>query len=181
MIACSKIARRSVWSKDKRKTPRRYCHRYSQRTKTVKEGGSGRIGPDQVGSYWLLQDVGFYAKWYWKPLNDLFFHFYFIFLLIYFNWKLITILWFLPYIDINQPQVCMCPPFPNPPHISLPIPSLGVVQSALFHALYLDWSSISRMVIYMFQFYSLKSSHPGFSHRVQNSVLYICVSLLSCT
>ena len=35
------------------------------------------------------------------------------------------------------------------------------------------------MVIYMFQCYSLKSSHPTFAHRVQNSVLYICVSFLS--
>ena len=31
--------------------------------------------------------------------------------LIYFNWRLITILWwFLPYIDMNQPWVYMCPP-----------------------------------------------------------------------
>ena len=31
---------------------------------------------------------------------------------------------------------------------------------ALFHALNLDWSSISHMVIYMFWCYSLKLSHP---------------------
>ena len=30
----------------------------------------------------------------------------------------------------------------------------------MFHALNLDWSSISQMVIYRFQCYSLKSSHP---------------------
>ena len=34
----------------------------SQRTKAAKEGGSGRVRPNRVGSYWLLQDVGFYAK-----------------------------------------------------------------------------------------------------------------------
>ena len=41
---------------------------------------------------------------------------------------------------------------------------------ALFHALYLDWRSISHMVIYMFQCYSLKSSYP---HRVQYP--YLCL------
>ena len=31
--------------------------------------------------------------------------------------------WFLPYIDMNQPEVYMCPPILNPPPTSLPIPS----------------------------------------------------------
>ena len=40
--------------------------------------------------------------------------------LIYFNWRLITILWwFLPYIDVNQPHMYMCPPSRSP----LPPPS----------------------------------------------------------
>ena len=39
-----------------------------------------------------------------------------------------TILWWvLPHIDMNQPWVYMCPPVPNPPPTSLPIPSLWVV------------------------------------------------------
>ena len=49
----------------------------------------------------------------------------FIYFLIYLNWRLITILcWFLPYIDMNQPRVHMCPrsrtplPPPSPPHPS---------------------------------------------------------------
>ena len=76
-----------------------------------------------------------------------------------------TILWwFLPYTDMNQPWVYMCPPSePSslfPPH---PVP-LGcpraLALSALLHASNLHWSSISHMVIYMFQCYSLKSSHP---------------------
>ena len=65
--------------------------------------------------------------------------------------------WFLPYIDMNQPWVYMCPL--RPPHpIPLGCPS-ALALSALFHASNLDWSSISHMVIYMFQIYSLKSSH----------------------
>ena len=73
-----------------------------------------------------------------------------------------TILWwFLPYIDMNQPRVYMCLPVLNLPPNPIPwsCPST-LALSALFHALNLDWSSISHMVIYMFQCYSLKSSHP---------------------
>ena len=48
---------------------------------------------------------------------------------------------------------------------SLPIPSLkghpsAPALSTLSHASNLDWRSISHMIIYMFQCYSLKSSHP---------------------
>ena len=72
--------------------------------------------------------------------------------------------WFLPYIDMNQPQVYMCPPSQTPlPPPSPPHPS-GLSQctdfESLFHASNLGWSSISQMVIYMFQCYSLRSSHP---------------------
>ena len=72
--------------------------------------------------------------------------------------------WFLPYIDMNQPQ-CTCVPHSEPashlpPHpIPLGCPSAPAL-SVLFHASDLDWSSISPLVIYMFQCYSLKSSHP---------------------
>src|SRR5574337_1314356 len=47
-----------------------------------------------------------------------------------------------------------------PPH---PIPQghpSAPALSTLFHALNLDWRSISHMIIYMFKSYSLKSSHP---------------------
>ena len=60
---------------------------------------------------------------------------------------------------------CTCVPHLEPnshlsPHpIHLGCPS-ALALSALFHALSLDWSSISHMVIYMFQCCSLKSCHP---------------------
>ena len=65
---------------------------------------------------------------------------------------------------MNQPWVYMCPPYWNPsllpPHpIPLGCPSVPAL-SALFHASNLEWSSISHVVIYMFQCYSLKSFHP---------------------
>ena len=65
---------------------------------------------------------------------------------------------------MSQPWVYMCSPSwtpsPLPPH---PIPQghpSAPARSALSHTPNLDWGSISHMVIYMFQCYSLKSSHP---------------------
>ena len=86
------------------------------------------------------------------------------FRLFYFNWRLITMLWFSSHIDTHQPQVHMGPPILNPlPPPSPPHPS-GLSQStssdALLQALNLPWSSILHMVMYMFQCSSLVSSHP---------------------
>ena len=58
--------------------------------------------------------------------------------------------------------VYMCPPSRNPSHFPHSVPQdqlSGLALSALSHASNLDWRSISYMVIYMFQSYSLKSSH----------------------
>ena len=56
------------------------------------------------------------------------------------------------------------PPNPEPPSHFPPYPiSLGCPRApalgVLLHASNLHWSSILYMVIYMFQYYSLKSSH----------------------
>ena len=81
-----------------------------------------------------------------------------------------TILWcffaihqHLLLINMNWPQVYTCSYHPElhlPPY---PIP-LGCPQapalSALIHASNLHWSSILHVVMYMFQCYSLKLSHP---------------------
>ena len=70
----------------------------------------------------------------------------------------------LAYIDMNQPWVYMCSssrtPTHLPPHPILHGPRSAPALSALSHALKLAWWSISRMVIYMFQCCSLKSSYP---------------------
>ena len=87
--------------------------------------------------------------------------------LIYFKWRWITLQYCggfchtLAWISHR----CSCVPHPEPPsHLSRhPIPQRcpgAPALSALFHALNLDWWSISHMVIYMFQCYSLKSSYP---------------------
>ena len=84
-----------------------------------------------------------------------------------FNWRLITLQYCsgfcctLTWISHG----CTCVPHPEPSSHLLPHPipqgcPMAPALSALFHALNLDWSSISHMVIYMFQCYSLKSSDP---------------------
>ena len=87
---------------------------------------------------------------------------------------------FLPYIHMNQSQVYMCPhperPSHHPPH---PIPQghpSAPALSALSHALKSDWQSVSHMIIYTFQCYSHKSSHPRLlpqSPKVCS--LYLCL------
>ena len=87
--------------------------------------------------------------------------------LIYFNWSLITLHYCSGFCHtltwINHEYTCV--PHPEPPSHLPPHPiSQGHPRapalSTLFHASDLDWWSISRMIIYMFQCYSLKSSHP---------------------
>ena len=65
---------------------------------------------------------------------------------------------------MNQPWLYQCSPSWTPAHLPPPPNPLGcpsaVALRAQFHASNLDWWSISHMVIYMFQCYSFKSSHP---------------------
>ena len=110
-----------------------------------------------------------------KPLNLSFcfacvficiiFIFLFIFYL-YFNWSLITLQYCGGFSHtftwISHGCTCVLhPDSPShlPPHL-FPYghPSLPAL-STLPHALNLDWWSVSHMIIYMFQCYSLKSSH----------------------
>ena len=89
-----------------------------------------------------------------------------LFFLIYFNWRLIT----LQYCDgfchtfTWISHGCTCVPHPDPPSRLPPCPipqghPSAPALSTLFHASNLDWWSISHMILYMFQCYSLKSSH----------------------
>ena len=68
------------------------------------------------------------------------------------------------YIYMNQPWVYMCSPSWTPSHFPPhPIPQnhpSAPALSALCRASNLNWWSSSHMIIYMFQCYSCKSSHP---------------------
>ena len=67
----------------------------------------------------------------------------------------------------------------NPPSTSLLIPLVCPrvpASSALLHASNLHWSSVLHMVIYMFQCYSLISSHPCLlAHCPIVCSLYLCL------
>ena len=88
-------------------------------------------------------------------------------LFIYFNWRLITLQYCGGFCHTFTwiSHGCTCVPHPEPhshlpPHpISQGHPSVPAL-STLYHALNLDWQFISHMILYMFQCYSLKSSHP---------------------
>ena len=91
--------------------------------------------------------------------------FYFFKFNLIFNWKIIAILWWLlPYININQPQVYICP-FPlKPPSLFPPHPTpLGLHRpltlGSLNHTANSHRLSVLHMIMYMFQYFSLKSSH----------------------
>ena len=85
----------------------------------------------------------------------------------YINWRLIALQYCGSFCHTFTwiSHGCTCAPHPEPssrlpPHpIPLGHPSAPAL-STLSHALNLDWQSISHMMIYMFQCYSLKSSHP---------------------
>ena len=92
-----------------------------------------------------------------------------IYLFIYFNCRLITLQYCSGFCHTITwiSHGCTCVPHPEPPshHAPHPIPQdcpSAPALSALSHASNLDWRSISHMVIYMFQFYSLTSSRPHF-------------------
>ena len=90
-----------------------------------------------------------------------------IYLFIYFNWRLITLLYRGGFCHtltwISHGWTCVPHPEPPPhlpPHPTPPGCPSALALSALFHASNLDWSSVSHMMIYMFQWHSLKSSNP---------------------
>ena len=92
---------------------------------------------------------------------------FFLNLFIYFNWRLITLQYCSGFCHTLTwiSHGCTCVPHPEPfSHLpSHPIPQghpSAPALSTLSHASNLDWPSISHMVIYKFQCYSLKSSHP---------------------
>ena len=73
--------------------------------------------------------------------------------------------WFLPYINMNQPQVYTCPlslerPSHLPPYSNSSRLSQSSGLSFLSHTANSHWLSVSHMIEYMFLWYSLNSSHP---------------------
>ena len=100
---------------------------------------------------------------------------------IYFNWRLITLQYCIGF-AIHQYESAMGVhvfPILNPPPSSLPVPSLWVVPvhqplaSCILH-----WTWTGDSCICHTCFNAILPNHPTLSlpHRVQKTVLYICVS-----
>ena len=92
---------------------------------------------------------------------------FFFFFSFIFSSRLITLQYcsgFLPYIDMNQPWIYMCSPSRSPLPPPSPSHPSGSSQCTspeqLSHASNLGWWSVSPLIVYMFQCYSLRISHP---------------------
>ena len=109
---------------------------------------------------------------------------------IYFNWRLITLHYCVGFATHWHESATSVHVFPIlsprshlPPHLIPQGHPSAPARSTLSHALNLDWQFVSHMIIYMFQcnvsmFNAILPNHPtlALSHRVQKTVVYICVS-----
>ena len=120
----------------------------------------------------------FYFYFVWVCFN-----FFFKYKFIYFNWRLIA-LQYLVVFAIHWHESAMgvhVSPILNPPPTSLPIPSLWVIPghqpwaSCIMHQ---SWTGDLFHIWYYTSFNAILPNHPtlSLSHRVQKTVLYICVS-----
>ena len=108
---------------------------------------------------------------------------FFKFKFIYFNWRLITLQYCIGFAIHQHESATGVHVFPilNPPPTSLPIPSLWVMpvhQPQACCILHQTWTGDSFLIWYYTCFNAILPNHPtlSLSHRVQKTVLYICVS-----
>ena len=83
----------------------------------------------------------------------------------YFNWRLITVLYWFCHTLTGIRHRCTCVPHSEPPSHLLPHPILlghpsAPALSTLCHASNLDWRFVSHVIIYVFQCHSPISSQP---------------------
>ena len=111
--------------------------------------------------------------------------FFFKFKFIYFNWRLITLQYCIGFAIHQHESATGIHVFPilNPPPTSLPIPSLWVIpvhQSQASCILHWTWTGDSFLIWYYTCFNAILPDHRSLSlsHRVQKTVLYICVSFV---
>ena len=107
---------------------------------------------------------------------------FFIFKFIYFNWRLITLQYCIGFAIHQHESATGIHVFPIlNPSSSLPILSLWVIpvhQPQASCTLHWTWNGDSFLIWYYTCFIAILPNHPtlSLSHRVQKTVLYICVS-----
>ena len=108
--------------------------------------------------------------------------FFFKYKFIYFNWRLITLQYCIGFAILQHESATGIHVFPilNPPSSSLPVPSLWVIpvhQPQASSIMHRTWTGDSFHIWYYTCFNSILPNHPTLSlfHRVQKTVLYICV------
>ena len=118
------------------------------------------------------------------PLIFFFFSFFFFdfFKFIFFNWRLITLQYCIGFAIHQHVSATGVHVFPilNLPPTSLPIPSLWVIpvhQPQASSIVHRAWTGDSFLIWYYTCFNAILPNHPtlSLSHRVQKTVLYICV------
>ena len=105
----------------------------------------------------------------WNSHNvvcELYFSFIYFFPFIFISWRLITLKYCSGFchFDTNQPWIYMCSPSRSPLPPPSPSHPSGSSQCTrpehLSHASNLGWWSVSPMIVYLFQCYSVRTSHP---------------------
>ena len=132
----------------------------------------------------LCQQSKVSAFYFYFFLDKFFFVFcFFLFKFIYFNWRLITLQYCIGFAIHWHECATGVHVFPilNPPPTSVPIPSLWVIpvhQPQASCILRRTWTGDSFLIWYYTCFNAILPNHPtlALSHRVQKTVLYICVS-----
>ena len=102
---------------------------------------------------------------------------------IYFNWRLITLQYCIGFAIHQHESATGIHVFPilNPPPSFLPVPSLWVIpvhQPQASSFMHRTWNGDSFPIWWYTCFNAILPNHPTLtlSHRVQKTVLYICVS-----
>ena len=102
---------------------------------------------------------------------------------IYFNWRLITLQYCIGFAIHQHVSATGIHVFPilNLPPSSLPVPSLWVIsvhQPQASSIMHWTWTGDSFHILYYMCFNAILPNHPtlSLSHRIQKTLLYICVS-----
>ena len=101
---------------------------------------------------------------------------------IYFNWRLITLQYCIGFATHQHESATGIQVFPilNAPLSSLPVPCLWIVpvhQPQATSIMHRTWTGDSFHIWYYTRFNAILPNHPTYSlsHRVQKTVLYMCL------